>query len=378
MTKLIKSPVVFEETDHSYMLGDKRLSGITGLIHSILGLGVYPDADPYVQDHVIPRAGSRGTAIHHAIQSYDMLGMKITEQIVNTKYGCRERDNEYWQEEKWDVSNELDAYIRHLEEYRFRPLANEYTVSDNKRYASQIDNVLEYVETGGIWLGDTKSNNISLYPLCGYFNPHYFSNGKEALKEYLSWQLSIYAELFELQNPVLKVEGLCCNWLRKDDDAFWIIERKPSELVWELLKTECIYIGDKFCYFHSDLSVFGIKIANPFDDSVPIPAHEAENTPILKPDVVAYMADLLREQKDAEERLQKAREGLRKAMEEHKVKSVDFGQFSATIGSDSVTTSFDSKRFKADHPELYNQYSTKKSKKGSLTIKLKENDKIQS
>ena len=40
-----KSPVVFDEASHTYYLGEKRLLGITGLIHSILGLGVYPEAN---------------------------------------------------------------------------------------------------------------------------------------------------------------------------------------------------------------------------------------------------------------------------------------------------------------------------------------------
>lgn len=378
MIKFKQSLVIFNEEEHSYTLEGRRLSGITELIHSILGLGVYPDADPYVKDNIIPRAGSRGTAVHHAIQSYDMLGMKITEQTVKTKYGCRERDNEYWKEEVWDVSNELQAYIRHLEEYRFRPLANELTISDNKNYASQADNVWEYLETGGIWLIDTKSNNIDLYPLCGYFNPNYFSCGKDALKEYLSWQLSIYAEFFELNNPGLKVEGLGCNWLRPDDDAFWIIERKPSELVWELLKTEYMYIDGKFHYFHPDLSVFGIRAADPFAQSDKLPSVLPDKSPIVKPDVVKYMAGLLKIQKETEDKLTEAKKGLRMAMEEHKVNKADLGPFSVTLSADSVMNSFDSKRFKADHPELYKQYCSPKSKKGSMTIKLKDNDKIES
>ena len=102
----------------------------------------------------------------------------------------------------------------------FKPLANELTVSDNVRYASQIDNVWQYEKTGGIWLVDTKTNNIKLYPLCGYYNANYFNSGEDALKEYLSRQLSIYAELFEAENPGLKVEGLACNWLKADADAF--------------------------------------------------------------------------------------------------------------------------------------------------------------
>lgn len=49
-----QSPVIFNEDEHSYYLGDKRLLGITGLIHSVLGPGVYPDASEHVKDRIIP------------------------------------------------------------------------------------------------------------------------------------------------------------------------------------------------------------------------------------------------------------------------------------------------------------------------------------
>lgn len=359
-----QSSVIFNEESHSYQLGEKRLLGITGLIHSILGLGVYPEASEHVKDYIIPRAGSRGTAVHHAIQTYDQLGIRQTSQIVHTRYGCKERDNIRYVDEEWDVTSELEAYIRHLE--GFRPLANEYTVSDNIKWASQIDNVWLNEETQGIWLVDTKTNNISLYPLCGYFNPCYFNSGEEALKEYLSWQLSIYAELFELQNPGLKVEGLACNWLKPDADDLWEVERKPSELVWELLKTDYFFGNNGPVYFHPDLSVFGI--------GKQLPEKTEEKSIILAPDVVDYFASLLRTYKEAEAKLDEAKQALRAAMTEHKVKSYDFGQFSATISADSVVSSFDSKSFKKDHAALYDKYAVKKSKKGSLTIKLKDND----
>lgn len=47
---------------------------------------------------------------------------------------------------------------------------------------------------------------------------------------YLSWQLSIYAYLFERQNPNLKVEGLIAIWLRgdKDKDGIFSVERIPD------------------------------------------------------------------------------------------------------------------------------------------------------
>ena len=364
MIELKQSPVIFDEDSHSYHLGEKRLLGITGLIHSILGLGVYPDASDYTKDRVIPKAGSRGTAVHHAIQTYDQLRIRQTRQIVHTRYGCHERDNIEYVDEEWDVSTELDAYVRHLD--GFYPLANELTVSDNQKYASQIDNVWQHIKTGGIWLVDTKTNNIKLYPLCGYFNPNYFRSGEEALKEYLSWQLSVYAELFETENPGLKVDGLACNWLRKDDAAFWIIKRKPSDLVQELLSTEYIFTDNGPVYFHHDPTIFGI---NPN-----LPAEKREQTPIVPTDIVDYFASLLKTYKETEAKLDEAKTALRAAMMQHDVKSYDFGKFTATLSADSVSNTFDSKKFKAERPDLYNKYLAQKTKKGSLTLKHKDND----
>ena len=361
MIELKQSPVVFNEELHSYQLGEQRLLGITGLIHSILGLGVYPEAEDYVKDFIIPRAGSRGTAIHHAIQTYDRLGIRQTIQTVRTRYGCSERDNVQYVDEEWDVGLELDNYIRHLE--GFEAVANELTVSDNVKYASQIDNVWRSKDTGGIWLVDTKSNNIDLYPLCGYFNPVYFNSGAEALQEYLSWQLSVYAELFESENPGIKVEGLACNWLRKDQAAFWVIKRKPTGLVRELLTTEYIFTDNGPAYFHHDLSIFGI---NPH---LPTPQKEQA---IIPADVVDYMAGLLKTVKEAEAKLAGAKTALRAAMDQHKVKKYDFGLFTATLSASSVTSRFNSKQFKEDHPEMYEKYISKSVSQGSLTIKLKD------
>lgn len=357
MIQFKQSPVIFDEEAHSYMLGEKRLLGITGLIHSILGLGVYPEADAYVKDFIIPKAGSRGTAIHHAIQTYDQLGIRQTIQTVNTRQG------DHYEIMEWDVSQELDNYIRHLN--GFEAVANELTVSDNEKYASQIDNVWRRIDTNGIWLVDTKSNNIDLYPLCGYFCANRFNSGVEALQEYLSWQLSIYAELFEAENSGIKVEGLACNWLRKDKAAFWVIQRKPSELVKELLTTEYIFTDNGPIYFHHDPSVFGIR------SNLPTPLEECV---IIPTDVVDYMAGLLKTVKEAEVKLTEAKTALRAAMSQHGVKKYDFGLFTASLSASSVTGRFNTKQFKEDHPELYEKYVSKITSQGSLTIKLKDND----
>jgi len=306
-----------------------------------------------VKDFLIPKAGSRGTAIHHAIQTYDQLGVRQTIQTVNTRQG------DHYEVMEWDVSRELDNYIRHLN--GFIPLANELTVSDNDKYASQIDNVWQRVSTNGIWLVDTKSNNLDRYPLCGYFNPAYFNNREDALKEYLSWQLSVYAELFEAENPGIKVEGLACNWLRQDRAAFWVIQRKPSELVRELLSTEYIFIDGNPVYLHHDPSVFGI--------TPNLPATNNEILPVVPQNVISYIAGLLALEKDTKAKLEDAKTALRMAMEQHGIKSWDSGQFKATIAADSTRATFDSARLKKDHPDLYEQYIINKPTKGGFTLK---------
>ncbi len=86
------------------------------------------------------------------------------------------------------------------------------------------------------------------------------------------------------------------------------------------------------------------------------------------------MAGLLKTVKDAESKLNEAKAALRAAMSKHGVKKYDFGSFSASISASSVTSRFNTKQFKEDHPELYEKYVTKGTTQGSLTIKLKDND----
>ncbi len=349
--ELIKSPVEFNEELHRYALGDKRLMGITGLIHSVLELGVYPDASDFVKNTAIPRAGQYGSSVHKAIELYDDLGIKET--TYPNSFG----------DEDWDVSRELESYIKHRQ--GFIPLANEYTVSDNFQYASQIDNVWIRESTGGIWLADTKTNNLNYYPLDGYGLPNYFANHEDGLKEYLSWQLSVYAVLFERQNPGLKVEGLCANWLRKGEAAFWIIERKPDDLVLELLKAVWYESFDgSIVYEHPDRKLLHPQLGQR-------PTSDAES--IMPEDMIAYVTKLLKQKQHIDSELDRVKPLMREAMEKRGLRSWDSGMFKTTLGAASMRRTFDAKSFEKDHPDLAAQYFTQKAVSGSFSIKLKDN-----
>ena len=337
---LTQSEVVFNEETHRYLRGDAELSGITGLIHAVLLLGVYPDASDYVKKVQIPKAGYYGTCVHKAIQAWDELGIELTQfpEKEHPTAGILPAQ---------DVSAEL-AYYRKAKPRACKTIASEFTVSYGN-FASQIDCIWCDKE-GGIYLVDHKTNNLDYYP-----------GGAEGLKEYLSWQLSCYAFMFEWQT-CWKVKGLIGNWMRKGAGELWRIERKPDELVQKLLSTEIIkQEWGGFTYYNPEMQVFAAKV----EEVKPVATTtDALAVPV---DVVSAIASLLKAEKAAKA----MKEKLRELMEEAGVSKWECPEFTATIGKPSETTTFDSKAFQADHPDLYEQYLKTTTRKGSFTQKLK-------
>ena len=337
---LTLSEVVFNEETHRYLRGDAELSGITGLIHAVLLLGVYPDASDYVKKVQIPKAGYYGTCVHKAIQAWDELGIELTQfpEKEHPTAGILPAQ---------DVSAEL-AYYRKAKPRACKTIASEFTVSYGN-FASQIDCIWCDKE-GGIYLVDHKTNNLDYYP-----------GGAEGLKEYLSWQLSCYAFMFEWQTS-WKVKGLIGNWMRKGAGELWRIERKPDELVQKLLSTEIIkQEWGGFTYYNPEMQVFAAKV----EEVKPVATTtDALAVPV---DVVSAITTLLRAEKAAKA----MKEKLRELMEAAGVTKWECPEFTATIGKPSETTTFDSKAFQADHPDLYEQYLKTTTRKGPFTQKLK-------
>ena len=336
---LTQSEVVFNEETHRYLRGDSELSGITGLIHAVLLLGVYPDASDYVKKVQIPKAGYYGTCVHKAIQAWDELGIELTQ------FPDKEHPTAGILPSQ-DVSAEL-AYYRKVKPRNVKTVASEFTV-DYLNFASQIDCIWCDNE-GGIYLVDHKTNNLDYYP-----------GGAEGLKEYLSWQLSCYAVMFENQTG-LKVKGLLGNWVRKGAGELWRIERKPDELVQKLLSTDIMPDGNgRFVYLNQEMQVYAEKVEE-------VKPTESDSSLVVPSDVVTAIATLLKAEKAAKA----MKEKLRELMEAAGVSKWECDQFTATIGKASESTTFDSKAFQADHPDLYKQYLKKTTRKGSFTQKLK-------
>lgn len=187
--KLIKSQVVFNPDEHTYMLGDKELSGIT----SVIGRQLFPDKYRDVPEDVLRKAAERGTMIHSICELVDDMG--ITHD-----------------------SDEAQGYKELKDDWGLRYECSEYLVSDNEHYASCIDKVYRENETD-FTLGDIKTTYV-------------------LDKESVRWQLSIYAYFFELQNPGCNAVRLIGIWLRGKNHEIVEVERIPSEVVMNLLKCD--------------------------------------------------------------------------------------------------------------------------------------------
>lgn len=333
---LKRSEVRFNEETHTYLRGEQRLSGITSLIHQVLQLGVYPDATDYVLKVQIPKAGYYGSCVHKAIQLWDELGIECTEfpEKQHPTAGTLPAQ---------EVSEELNSYRDLL--CGLRTVACEYTV-DYGNFASQIDSV-KADEDDEIFLVDYKTNNLQYYP-----------GGRAGLEEYLSWQLSCYAFMFERLNNK-KVAGLIAIWLRKGEGERWVIERKPDEQVKCLLDTLVTLTDHGFVYFNDTMQVYNTTQLQK--------VVEASTSLTVPQEITKAIADLVKAEKAAKE----MKERLRELMEKNNVTKWECDEFTASIGKASESTTFDSTSFKQAYPALYKQFSKKTTRKGSFKITAK-------
>lgn len=160
--QLNQSAVIFNEVDHTYNYLGSYLSGVTSLLHRTLFADKYRGID----SSVLAKAAAYGHNIHEQIELVDTLGVESNTPAVQ-------------------------AYLEMKESLGLKTLANEYLVSDESYIASSIDIIFD-----DLTLADIKTTS-------------------KLDMEYLSWQLSMYAYLFEMQNPKLKVPRLLAIWLPK-------------------------------------------------------------------------------------------------------------------------------------------------------------------
>lgn len=199
--ELKDSGVLFNKERHEYWLGNRLLSGITGMLHRQL----FPDEFENVPEEAIKEAARYGTEVHESIELFDSSWIN-------------------------DGTQEVLDYISLCQENGLVHERSEYTVTDRENWASNIDKVYRSSDNT-FSLGDIKTY--------GTMTPEKLEKAR--------WQLSIYAYFFELQNKDAKVGNLFILHIRnkaKQDGTFdhisniMSIERIPSDICKELLDAD--------------------------------------------------------------------------------------------------------------------------------------------
>lgn len=199
--ELKDSGVLFNKERHEYWLGNRQLSGITGMLQRQL----FPDEFDNVPEEAIKEAARYGTEVHESIETFDSSWIN-------------------------DGTQEVQDYISLCQENNLVHERSEYTVTDGENWASNIDKVYRSSDDT-FSLGDIKT---------------YETMTPEKLEK-ARWQLSIYAYFFKLQNKDAKVGNLFILHIRnkaKQDGTFehirniLPIERIPSDICKELLDTD--------------------------------------------------------------------------------------------------------------------------------------------
>ena len=297
MIKLQQSGVVFTPEDHRYFLDGKELKGITGMLHR----QVFPDLYRDVPQFVLDRAAERGTMVHESIELLD-CGFEPKESTP-----------------------ELNNYKKIKHDNGLLTLENEYLVTDNENFASAIDLVLTNGEE--IILADIKTTSV-------------------LNKEYVRWQLSIYAYLFELQNSDLEVSKLFAIWLRGDKSEYAEVERIDTEIIKDLLQCE----------------VDGRQFVNPLtktDAEVPVAIKNAEYS----------VYTLVTQLKELNEKKKQLSEGLLKLMQENDVKSYKGQYITLSRKAASQREDVDKKKLKEQYPDIYEACVKTTEIKESLQIR---------
>ena len=297
--------VVFNKDAHTYTLGETTLSGITGIIKTML----FPDKYKDIPKEVLERAAARGTAIHAACEMADSFG----------------------------VIPPIDAvqkYVAEREKLNLAPIANEYTVTDGNRIASNIDVIWRKGKSASVILGDFKTTS-------------------ERDKEYVSWQLSIYKWLFNLVNPKVKVSGIAVVWLQKDKDAEIESLEMHDASVCEQIITD--YFNGVRYTPEQIAEIRGISL----------PTEVPTEVQVMQSEYKQLLSQLETLKKKEEE----FKSALFQAMEQYGVKKWETDEMMMTYVEATTSTSFDSKTFLKAHPE-YDTDEFRKTSTKSAYVKI--------
>ena len=307
---LYESPVVFDSEHHTYDLNGQQLNGVTPII-----AWLFPDTYRGIPQSVLDRAAAHGTLVHEKCELADSMGI-VEDDIV--------RD-----------------YKELLEQKGLEVCCSEYLVSDEHRVASAIDKV--FTDDS---IGDIKTTS-------------------KVHKLNVQLQLSIYAWLYERQNPERKVRHLYVIWLPKPqygEPDLMEVERIPASV--------CEYIVEVWAADGDRLSAISALTGC----GVTLEADGGRRREGDIPDEVQPLVDELIMVKKQLDILDAREKELRKALLDTMTLSGDdkwandLIQFSRR--SESERVSIDTKALQKNEPSIFESYKKVTKVAASLTYKL--------
>lgn len=289
MNLIKNSQVYFDDITHTYVTSDnKRLIGVTGLMKKH-GLSADYSGIP---DAILQKAADRGTTIHQDIDHFNKTGNILSEEV------------------------------RAFAELNLSVLESEYLVSDNKTVASSIDIVL---------------CDYSLVDLKTTSQLHHGP---------LGWQLSIYAYLFELQNPGLTVPALYAIHIKGGKALKVGVDRLPKEEIERLF--ECEASGKRFT------------------NDTELTAADRQAISYL-----SALTEIIQQIKTLEQQKKEYERNIEDLFSTLGVNRWETERFIISKGSDYTRNTLDVKALEADQPELCQKYMKQVVVRGAIKTKLK-------
>lgn len=94
-------------------------------------------------------------------------------------------------------------------------------------------------------------------------------------------------------------------------------------------------------------------------------------TALLKPEASAQLAEFERVANDIKEKQKKLKDKILAEMEEHGILKIETDELTITYIAESDRETFDSKAFRKDNPDLYDEYVKIGTVSASVRMKLK-------
>ena len=281
----------FNEQTHTYKLNDKILPSVTQIINEVLFYNKYSS----VSEDTLELAKKKGSLIHKEIEDYIKTG-------------------------SIGFTTELESFINIVNDKKLEHMKSEVKVH-NEEIAGTIDIVCKIGDKNVII--DTKTTS-------------------EFDKEYVSWQLSMYAYILETHYNV-RIDELYGMWLRDDKYKFVKVEKKTHNQVEDVL--EAFKNGSKIDLYSATLQTI------PLDNQI------------------AFIG-FIHQMNDIENKIKEMKESILKEMEDRGLSKVEIGDVTITYKQPTTRISIDSKKLKEDG--LYDKYSKVSNVKGSISIKIEE------